>query len=726
MDFANENKIFDSFICHVQDCTNQISNNSTILSCFHSICSAHIQAGNVGNCTEELCYSYSQNNPNYVSLPAQQHRCVNVVNTQLANQLLCLYNTRLRGAKCGSCGVHEDGLELCTDCPSVLCDAHKKGEAHKRFGANHHFESLQDSNEKILDSALKRKAFRKADNDALETRISTVLMYKESNEKRLADIQTFMDKIHNNTRDVIEEANANFEKIVRHVEKMKNELFEKLNSKSDELLRDQQEFCRNLEFKSSAAERALVLYRFVKQSRMRVTNKFVRMFSSESLSFTEQLFPIAQPPIELKNIPTILHRIQENLEFLHPIQQQQQPPTHCKGKYYFKGEKDNSVPACHGLKSCELTDRKVIFVVIDDFPKFNIKTRSYTIYHDDHVLKQMDNVIQIAGHSDETIPVTFEELMNKTKITKIVCTWIASNQEKKKVTICVVPHKVSVFSLTPGKLSSVARSGDKLFGISQNGKEIIRLNCPSALICNQMDEQVPSNLTVEKSFGLNHLTAPKGICVLGEQVFVSDESHHAVFCFSDDGTFLDKFGRIGSHAGQFNRPMGLAGDQEHDRLIVADSGNRRVQILRLNQEWEYFELRGDIEEDDFPIDVRLDTLGSFYILTNSRAILHYDHKFTFRTFVLHPSTIDIKPFFAMDGNDVIYLWSEVDGVCTIRYIHNEVCNFNTVRGIPKSLRPVGMTVDDEGRLYLTHHKTDDPGLPSTLVYIVTQLAFKDT
>ena len=98
MDFANENKIFDSFICHVQDCTNQISNNSTILSCFHSICSAHIQAGNVGNCTEELCYSYSQNNPNYVSLPAQQHRCVNVVNTQLANQLLCLYNTRLRGA----------------------------------------------------------------------------------------------------------------------------------------------------------------------------------------------------------------------------------------------------------------------------------------------------------------------------------------------------------------------------------------------------------------------------------------------------------------------------------------------------------------------------------------------------------------------------------------------------------------------------------------------------
>ena len=95
---------------------------------------------------------------------------------------------------------------------------------------------------------------------------------------------------------------------------------------------------------------------------------------------------------------------------------------------------------------------------------------------------------------------------------------------------------------------------------------------------------------------------------------------------SDDGTFLDKFGRIGSHAGQFNRPMGLAGDQEHDRLIVADSGNRRVQILRLNQEWEYFELRGDIEEDDFPIDVRLDTLGSFYILTNSRAILHYDHK----------------------------------------------------------------------------------------------------
>ena len=713
--------IFDPFICHVQYCPNEISNNSIILNCFHSICSTHIQTENRVICTEEPCYSFSQNNPDYIRLPAQQHRCVNVVNSHLANQLLCLYNTRMKGAKCGLCGVHEDGLELCIDCPSVLCNTHKEGEAHKRFGANHHFESLQHSNEEIIDSALKRKVNKKAINHKLEERINIVKMDKECIDKRLADLQAFMDKVHNNTREVIEEANANFEKIVRHIEKMKIDLFEGLNNKSDELLRDHQKLYRNLQFKSSAAERALLLYRFVKESRMRVTDKFVRMFSNDTLSFVEQLYPIAHPPIEFRNIPRILNRIQENLEFLHPFGIRQ-PPTQYKGEYYFNGEEANPVPTWKGVESSKLAHQDAIFVVITPF---NVKAKSYTIYYDKQQSIQHP-VNESPHHSDRIIRVSFTEV-DKAKITKIVCTWTTFNEDPPvSITLCV--SRLSKFSIAPGRLSSVAKSGDKLYGISQNGKEIVRIHCPPDLISNQMDKQEAPNWTIEKSFGFNILTTPKGICVLRGQVYVSDESHHTVFCFSDDGTFLTRFGRIGSQRGQFNKPMGLTGDQEHGRLIVADSGNCRVQIFTLNQNnWVYFELREDIEEDDFPIDVKLDSLGSFYVLTNSRAILHYDSKFAFRESVLHPANIEILPFFAMDTNDVIYLCSEADGtVCTIRYGPNGVCNFNTVRGIPTSLKPVGLTVDEEGRLYLTHHETNDPGPPSTLVYILTQHGFKDT
>ena len=717
---VNENSIFDSFICRVQDCPNQISNNSIILNCFHSICSTHIQTGNVVYCAEEPCHSFSQNNPDYVSLPAQQHRCVNVVNTQVANQLLCLYNTRLQGAKCGLCGVREDDMELCIDCPSVRCNAHKKDAHHRLYGANHHFESLQSSNEKILNLALRRKVTRRADNNRLDEQIATVLRNKESIDNRLAGLQAFMDRVHNNTREVIEDANASFEKIIRHIEQMKIDLFERLNNKSDEILRDHQEKYMNLQFRSSAAERALILHKFVRESRMRVTDKFVRMFSNDSLSFAEPLYTIAQPPIESRSIPTILHKIQEHLEFLHLTV----PPIPCDATYYFKGEMARAIPTYRGVELGQLLDQRVIFVKINHFPSIN--TRSYAIYHKNNVLEENDNVPESCNLNDLTIPVPLA--VDKVNITKIVCTWTTDNTNipPESITLYVAPNRLSTFSITPGRLSSVAKSGDKLFGISQNGKEIIRLDCPPHLIYNQMDKQEPSNWAIEESFGFNHLITPKGICVLRGQVYVSDESHHAVFCFSDDGTFLVRFGRLGSQRGQFNKPMGLTGDQEHGRLIIADSGNCRVQIFRLNHDWEYFELREDIEEDDFPIDVKLDTLGSFYVLTNSRAILLYDKKFAYRSSVLHPDTIEIKPFFAMDTNDVIYLCSEADGtVCTIRHILNEVCNFNTVRGIPTSLKPVGLMVDEEGRLYLTHHKTNDHGPPSTLVYILTQDAFKD-
>lgn len=61
-------------------------------------------------------------------------------------------------------------------------------------------------------------------------------------------------------------------------------------------------------------------------------------------------------------------------------------------------------------------------------------------------------------------------------------------------------------------------------------------------------------------------------------IFVADSGNHRVQAFTETGTFLAAFGSLGSGAGQFNDPRGLAVDA-FGRIIVADRNNNRLQIL---------------------------------------------------------------------------------------------------------------------------------------------------
>jgi sugar lactone lactonase YvrE len=72
------------------------------------------------------------------------------------------------------------------------------------------------------------------------------------------------------------------------------------------------------------------------------------------------------------------------------------------------------------------------------------------------------------------------------------------------------------------------------------------------------------------------LARPKGIAAGPEgRVYVSDAQAGAVLCFTRAGELEFSIGETGSLAGQFALPAGLAVAQ--DRLLVADSQNRRIQ-----------------------------------------------------------------------------------------------------------------------------------------------------
>jgi len=70
-------------------------------------------------------------------------------------------------------------------------------------------------------------------------------------------------------------------------------------------------------------------------------------------------------------------------------------------------------------------------------------------------------------------------------------------------------------------------------------------------------------------------------------LLVSDCNNHRVQVFScddDGGSFVSKFGEPGRQPGQFVRPWSLAVDHHHDRILIVDTSNHRIQSWSLSEQ----------------------------------------------------------------------------------------------------------------------------------------------
>lgn len=66
-----------------------------------------------------------------------------------------------------------------------------------------------------------------------------------------------------------------------------------------------------------------------------------------------------------------------------------------------------------------------------------------------------------------------------------------------------------------------------------------------------------------------------------DKIFVSDAGNNRVQVFNSNGTFLTKFGTVGSGNTNFNNPTGIAVDSANF-VYVADMYNQRIQVLQFN------------------------------------------------------------------------------------------------------------------------------------------------
>ena len=79
------------------------------------------------------------------------------------------------------------------------------------------------------------------------------------------------------------------------------------------------------------------------------------------------------------------------------------------------------------------------------------------------------------------------------------------------------------------------------------------------------------------------LQLPADVCVDGNgRVVVIDSFDFSIAVFDpEDGEFLAKYGAFGSQDGQFRYPTSISYDPARDWFVVADTGNARVQIIRI-------------------------------------------------------------------------------------------------------------------------------------------------
>ena len=80
---------------------------------------------------------------------------------------------------------------------------------------------------------------------------------------------------------------------------------------------------------------------------------------------------------------------------------------------------------------------------------------------------------------------------------------------------------------------------------------------------------------------MGNLKLPGSIAISNDDsVIVSDIDDDCVYVFSPDGSVRHKFGSSGTGKGQLKWPYGVATDGEY--ILVADSGNNRIQVFRYN------------------------------------------------------------------------------------------------------------------------------------------------
>lgn len=134
--------------------------------------------------------------------------------------------------------------------------------------------------------------------------------------------------------------------------------------------------------------------------------------------------------------------------------------------------------------------------------------------------------------------------------------------------------------------------------------------------------------------------SPTGIAVSREGVFLADTRSGDIKIYNQAGTYRSSIGGAGSEPGQFSDPRGIA-IGPNGELVVADTGNNRIQVFTYNEElssWglaNAFGRRGSASGDfESPTAVAVNSGGYIYVAdTGNNRVQIFDSRGDFSGFL---------------------------------------------------------------------------------------------
>ena len=199
----------------------------------------------------------------------------------------------------------------------------------------------------------------------------------------------------------------------------------------------------------------------------------------------------------------------------------------------------------------------------------------------------------------------------------------------------------------------------------------------------------------------SRLVRPDGVAVTDIIIAVSDRGSDQVKNYSLQGELLSVIGCHGDKNGQFNRPRGLAFNN-NKLLYVVDGGNHRVQVFQQDDKFAFsFGNRGNNPEQfQFPVRIAIDPNNNVLVTdcdANSIHLFTHNGQFIQTINSNRPYAITISPTgYLITGHDgdsnKIRIWSP-----TYQLI-NQFGKRGSKQGEFHDIR--GMAIDSSGTIYV--------------------------
>ena len=282
-----------------------------------------------------------------------------------------------------------------------------------------------------------------------------------------------------------------------------------------------------------------------------------------------------------------------------------------------------------------------------------------------------------------------------------------------------------------GKLVEKVRSGidykskkQPLLSVCERGKGMEQLNSPFGVTVDNNTGNIYiadfSNNCVKvfdstgkylfkfgDSAGKGNMLYPRGVAICGDRIIISDGNdwnkvNHSILLYKLNGQFVSNIGTRGIEEKEFSYHTSLTIDESNGDIYVCDSDNNRIQIL--NKE---FSFKSQFGKDTLksPLDAKL-SKEYIFVLDTSNPCLHlfsYNH-------ILQKSVISrgkgmqvVCPnFFFIDQTDnIIISDSESNSILIF------TPQFELFHKIPVSQYPMGVTIDNQGRIIVVCRSPKD-------------------